>query len=279
MKEIKTRIKSAKQITKAMELVSSSKFRKAKERAESARPYFNTLYNTVQDIAKNTSNSRNVFLKERKVNNVCYIVIAGDRGLAGGYNSNILKAVIAHNKLGTGKVITVGKKAKESLSKRGYEVIDYIESVEKCVYEDANRVAQAAMEAYKNGEVDEVNLVYTEFISALSQEPKIVKLLPVTIDNTNTEKEVKKGKAAVQYLPSADAVLGYVLPKYVSGSVYGAIAESFASEQAARRTAMESATDNANEMISKLELVYNRARQAAVTQEISEIVGGAAAAK
>ena len=282
MKEIKTRIKSVestKQITKAMELVSSSKFRKAKERAESARPYFNTLYNTVQDIAKNTSNSRNVFLKERKVNNVCYIVIAGDRGLAGGYNSNILKAVIAHNKLGTGKVITVGKKAKESLSKRGYEVIDYIESVEKCVYEDANRVAQTAMEAYKNGEVDEDNLVYTEFISALSQEPKIVKLLPVTIDNTNTEKEVKKGKAAVQYLPSADAVLGYVLPKYVSGSVYGAIAESFASEQAARRTAMESATDNANEMISKLELVYNRARQAAVTQEISEIVGGAAAAK
>ena len=282
MKEIKTRIKSVestKQITKAMELVSSSKFRKAKESAESARPYFNTLYNTVQDIAKNTSNSKNVFLKERKVNNVCYIVIAGDRGLAGGYNSNILKAVIAHNKLATGKVITVGKKAKESLSKRGYEVIDYIESVEKCVYEDANRVAQTAMEAYKNGEVDEVNLVYTEFISALSQEPKIVKLLPVTIDNTNTEKEVKKGKAAVQYLPSADAVLGYVLPKYVSGSVYGAIAESFASEQAARRTAMESATDNANEMISKLELVYNRARQAAVTQEISEIVGGAAAAK
>jgi F-type H+-transporting ATPase subunit gamma len=282
MKEIKTRIKSVestKQITKAMELVSSSKFRKAKEKAESARPYFNTLYNTVQDIAKNTSNSKNVFLKERKVNNVCYIVVAGDRGLAGGYNSNILKAVIAHNKLATGKIIPVGKKAKESLSKRGYEVIDYIESVEKCVYEDANRVAQTAMEAYKNGEVDEVNLVYTEFISALSQEPKIVKLLPVTIDNTNTEKEVKKGKAAVQYLPSADAVLGYVLPKYVSGSVYGAIAESFASEQAARRTAMESATDNANEMISKLELVYNRARQAAVTQEISEIVGGAAAAK
>ena len=135
MKEIKTRIKSVestKQITKAMELVSSSKFRKAKERAESSRPYFNTLYNTVQDIAKNTSNSRNVFLKERKVNNVCYIVVAGDRGLAGGYNSNILKAVLAHNKLGTGKVIPVGKKAKESLAKRGYEVIDYIESVEKC---------------------------------------------------------------------------------------------------------------------------------------------------
>ncbi len=279
MKEIKTRIKSVestRQITKAMELVSSSKFRKAKERAESTKPYFNTLYSTVQDIASNTSNSKNVFMKNRDVKNVCYIVIAGDRGLAGGYNSNILKAVMAHNTLGAGKVIPIGKKANESFSKRGYEVIDSIETVENATYEDANRVAQAAMEAYKKGEVDEVNLVYTQFISALSQEPKIVKLLPVTIDQKQ-EQEVKKAKSAVQYLPSADAVLGYVLPKYVSGSIYGAIAESFASEQAARRTAMESATDNANEMIAKLELSYNRARQAAVTQEISEIVGGAAA--
>ena len=279
MKEIKTRIKSVestRQITKAMELVSSSKFRKAKERAESTKPYFNTLYSTVQDIASNTSNSKNVFMKNRDVKNVCYIVIAGDRGLAGGYNSNILKAVMAHNTLGAGKVIPIGKKASESFSKRGYEVIDSIETVENATYEDANRVAQAAMDAYKKGEVDEVNLVYTQFISALSQEPTIVKLLPVTIEPKQGE-EIKKAKCAVQYLPSADAVLGYVLPKYVSGSVYGAIAESFASEQAARRTDMESATDNANEMIAKLELSYNRARQAAVAQEISEIVGGAAA--
>lgn len=279
MKEIKTRIKSVestKQITKAMELVSSSKFRKAKEKAESARPYFNTLYNTVQDIAKNTGGSKNVFLTEKKVNNVCYIVVAGDRGLAGGYNSNILKAVLNHNQAQTAKVISVGKKAKESLSKRGYEIIDSIESVEDAVYEDASRVAKIAMNAYQNGEVDEVNLVYTEFVSALTQEPKVVRLLPLTIDKTE---EVIKGKAAVEYLPSADAVLGYVLPKYVSGSVYGAIAESYASEQAARRTAMESATDNANDMISKLELVYNRARQAAVTQEISEIVAGASSAQ
>ncbi len=279
MKEIKTRIKSVestKQITKAMELVSSSKFRKAKEKAESARPYFNTLYNTVQDIAKNTGGSKNIFLTEKEVNNVCYIVVAGDRGLAGGYNSNILKAVLNHNQAQTAKVISVGKKAKESLSKRGYEIIDSIESVEDAVYEDASRVAQIAMDAYKNGEVDEVNLVYTEFVSALTQEPKVVRLLPLTIDKTE---EVIKGKSAVQYLPSADAVLGYVLPKYVSGSVYGAIAESYASEQAARRTAMESATDNANDMISKLELVYNRARQAAVTQEISEIVAGASSAQ
>lgn len=280
MKEIKTRIKSVestKQITKAMELVSSSKFRKAKERAGSVKPYFNTLYDTVQDIAKNTGNSKNVFLKERKVNNACYIVIAGDRGLAGGYNSNILKAVLAHENSNGAKIISVGKRAKDSLSKRGYEIIDSIETVEDAAYEDAARVAERAMEAYKNGEVDEVNLVYTEFVSALTQEPKIVRLLPVTIDKS--DKEVKKGKSAVEYLPSADAVLGYILPKYVSGNVYGAIAESYASEQAARRTAMESATDNANEMISKLELVYNRARQAAVTQEISEIVAGASSAQ
>lgn len=282
MKEIKTRIKSVestKQITKAMELVSSSKFRKAKERAESSKPYFNTLYNTVQDIAKNTGNSKNVFLKERKVNKACYIVIAGDRGLAGGYNSNILKAVVAHENYKDAKVISVGKRAKDSLSKKGYELVDFIPTVEDATYEDANRVAQVAMEAYKNGEVDEVNLVYTQFVSALTQEAKVVKLLPLTIENNDNNKEVKKGKSAVQYLPSADAVLGYVLPKYVSGSVYGAIAESYASEQAARRTAMESATDNANEMISKLELVYNRARQAAVTQEISEIVAGASSAQ
>ena len=132
------------------------------------------------------------------------------------------------------------------------------------------------MEAYKNGEIDEVNLVYTEFVSALTQEPKLIKLLPVTVDK---DKDENKSRVTVQYLPSASSVLGYVLPKYIAGSIHGAIAESYASEQAARRTAMESATDNANEMISKLELSYNRARQAAVTQEISEIVGGASAAQ
>lgn len=279
MKEIKTRIKSVestKQITKAMELVSSSKFRKAKEKAETSRPYFNTLYGTVQDIAKNANGSKNEFLEERKVNNICYIVIAGDRGLAGGYNSNVFKSVMSHNKLGKAKVVSVGKKAKEFLTKRNYELIDSIETVEDALYEDASRVANKVMEAYKNGEVDEVNLVYTEFVSALTQEPKLIKLLPLTVDKN---KEEKKSRVTVQYLPSASSVLGYVLPKYIAGSIHGAIAESYASEQAARRTAMESATDNANEMISKLELSYNRARQAAVTQEISEIVGGASAAQ
>lgn len=279
MKEIKTRIKSVestKQITKAMELVASSKFRKAKEKAESTRPYFETLYETVNDIAKNTSNSNNIFLKNRDVKTVCYIVIAGDRGLAGGYNSNIFKTVQSHSaSYKNSEVVSIGKRAKESLSKRGFSIFDFIETVEDANYEEATRISKEIMKAFEDGKFDEVNLVYTKFVSALDQEPQVVKLLPVSVEKENS----KKTKASVQYLPSAESVLGYIIPKYIAGSVYGAICESFASEQAARRTAMESATDNANEMISKLELVYNRARQAAVTQEISEIVAGAASSQ
>ena len=251
MKEIKTRIKSVentKQITKAMELVASSKFRKAKERAENSRAYFEILYETVNDIASNTS--KNIFLNERPVKKKCYIVIAGDRGLAGGYNSNVIKTVLKHSNSTNHKLIPIGKKAKESLSKKGYEVVDFIESVEDATYQDADKVASVVIELFKKGEVDEVNLVYTKFISALSQEPQVMKLLPLTVEKG------QKSKSAVEYLPSANR-------------------ESFASEQASRRTAMESATDNANEMISKLELIYNRARQASVTQEITEIVAGA----
>ena len=141
------------------------------------------------------------------------------------------------------------------------------------------QISKQIMDLYQNGDIDEVKLIYTEFVSALSQEPRISKLLPIAIDKDKAQDKEKKSGAAVQYLPSADAVLGFIVPKYVSGSIYGGIAESYASEQAARRTAMESATDNANEMISNLELQYNRARQAAVTQEISEIVAGASSAQ
>lgn len=280
MKEIKVRIASVentKQITKAMELVSSSKFRRAKERAESSKPYFNTLQEAVQNIAKNTSGVKSEFLKEREVKNKCFIVIAGDRGLAGGYNSNVFKTLIAESQgFSNSKVITVGKKAKEFVSKRDFDLIESIGSVEDANYEDIMKISKTIMDSFQNGEIDEVKLIYTEFVSALSQEPRVSRLLPIAVDTTQKE---KKSGAAVQYLPSADAVLGFIVPKYVSGSIYGGIAESYASEQAARRTAMESATDNANEMISNLELQYNRARQAAVTQEISEIVAGASSAQ
>lgn len=282
MKEIKTRIASVentKQITKAMELVSSSKFRRAKEKAESSKAYFNTLKEAVENIAKSTSGVKSEFLKQREVKNRCYVVIAGDRGLAGGYNANVFKALAAETQGSKNiKVVTIGKKAKEFVSKRDFEVIGSIPSVENASYEDIMNISKTVMDSYQNGDIDEVKLIYTEFVSALSQEPKLVKLLPISIE-ANKGEEKKQSGAAVQYLPSADAVLGFIVPKYVSGMIYGGLAESYASEQAARRTAMESATDNANEMISNLELQYNRARQAAVTQEISEIVAGASSAQ
>lgn len=282
MKEIKTRIASVentKQITKAMELVSSSKFRRAKEKAESSKAYFNTLKEAVENIAKSTSGVKSEFLKQREVKNRCYVVIAGDRGLAGGYNANVFKALAAETQGSKNvKVVTIGKKAKEFVSKRDFEVIGSIPSVENASYEDIMNISKTVMDSYQNGDIDEVKLIYTEFVSALSQEPRLVKLLPISIE-ANKGEDKKQSGAAVQYLPSADAVLGFIVPKYVSGMIYGGLAESYASEQAARRTAMESATDNANEMISNLELQYNRARQAAVTQEISEIVAGASSAQ
>ena len=283
IKEIKTRINSVnstKQVTKAMELVASSKMRKAKDRALAARPYFGTMYNTVKDIATNTRGVRNVFLKQREVKNRCYIVVAGDRGLAGGYNSNITKLTLSHMDGKKEKVMTVGKKSTEFFSKRGYDILKSTESVEKCDYNEAIAFAQEAMDLYKKGEIDEVYMVYTEFVSPLTQNPKLLKVLPLAFEEENKEtKEQAAKKARVQYLPSAGVVLGHIIPKYVSGIVYDGIIESFASEQAARRTAMSSATDNADEMLSNLELSYNRARQSAVTQEITEIVGGVEALK
>ena len=284
IKEIKTRINSVnstKQVTKAMELVASSKMRKAKDRALAARPYFGTMYDTVRDIATNTRGVRNVFLKQREVKNKCYIVVAGDRGLAGGYNSNIMKLVLSHMGDKKEKVMPIGKKANEFFAKRGYDILKSAESVEKCGYEETLAFAQEAMDLYKKGEVDEVYMVYTEFVSPLTQRPKLLKVLPLAFDkekNKETKEQSAKG-TRVQYLPSAEVVLGHIIPKYVSGIVYDGVIESFASEQAARRTAMSSANDNADEMLSNLELRYNRARQSAVTQEITEIVGGVEALK
>lgn len=280
IKDIKRRMKSVestKQITKAMELVASSKLRKAKERAGNSRPYFSTLYNTVISISKNTSGIKNEFLDKRDVKNKCYIVIAGDRGLAGGYNSNILKASVTHMEGKKEKIIAVGKKSLEFFKKREYDILETVNSVEYSGYGEASKIANVAMNAYKNGDVDEVYVYYTEFVSPLVQEVKMLKLLPITFD-ANEQYEAK-APGVVEYEPSPEDVLNYIIPKYVAGSIYGSILEAFASEQGARRISMESATDNADDMIDKLELSYNRARQSAITQEISEIVGGSEALK
>ena len=284
IKEIKNRInsvQSTKQITKAMELVASSKMRKAKDRALASRPYFNTMYDTVKDIATNTKGVRDPFLKQREVKNRCYIVIAGDRGLAGGYNSNIFKLTTSHMDGKQEKVMALGKKSVEFFQKRNYDLLISEECVENCDYEKTLEVANTAMDLYKKGEVDEVYISYTEFVSPLVQRPKLKKILPLVFDEDETEVKSKEEgrKARVQYLPSPEAVLSYIIPKYVSGIIYDGVIESFASEQSARRNAMKSASDNADEMLSTLELSYNRARQSSITQEITEIVGGVEALK
>ena len=213
IKEIKNRIgsvQSTKQVTKAMELVSSSKMRKAKDRALASRPYFNTMYNTVKDIATNTRGVRDPFLKQREVKNKCYIVIAGDRGLAGGYNSNIFKLTTAHMDGKQEKVMTVGKKATEFFQKRGYDILAAEESVEKCDYDSTLALANQAMDLYKKGEIDELYICYTEFISPLTQTPKLMKVLPLAFDKEEGKSKDNSGsRARVQYLPSPEAVLSY----------------------------------------------------------------------
>ena len=305
MKAIKNRIasvNSTKQITNAMHLVASSKLRKAKQATENSSAYFNTMYETIVDISVNTKGINSQFLKARDLKARCHIVIAGDRGLAGGYNSNAFKEAEKYMGLVEDYVITVGKKSYEHFSKRDVNIIDRIESAEKYEYEEVRAITDKLMKMYEDGQIDEVILTYTEFESALSQKPKAIKLLPLVFDQPleyggeryeRREEEAReaeefvnkfkkteaRSRAKVQYLPSAKSVLEFLIPTYITGTVNGAIVESYASEQGARRTAMESATDNANEMIQNLELSYNRARQGAVTQEITEISGGVEALK
>ncbi len=274
MKEIKNRIKSVSstmQITKAMELVASSKLRRAKDRATKSAPYFETLHNTMSDIASSNKDFSSVYTKKRDVKNSLYIVIAGDRGLAGGYNSNVLKMSMAEMQGKNAKVVTIGKKSSDFFVKTDLEVVSqYNNFAEEASVTEVNSIVKHITDLYKDSKIDEVFVIYTKFESALVQTPEVIKVLPVE-GVASTE---KKSISLIEYDPSPEYVFDLVIPKYISGVLYGAIIESFASEQAARRVAMESASDNAKDMIEDLSLLYNRARQSAITQEISEIVAG-----
>lgn len=276
MKDIKRRIKSVQstmQITKAMELVASSKMRRAKERALGVRPYFNAIYETVARLAGVTRDSDSVYTRRREVKNSLFIVIAGDRGLAGGYNSNVFKCAAAEMEGKNASVITIGKKSQEYYAKRQWPVVaDYPGVAETMRISDTHEIVDSLIEAFRSGKADEVFLCYTEFVSPLQQEAKCIPLLPLSF-----ERKENTGKGAhvlTEYDPSPEAVFNAVVPEYLYGVLYGAVVESYCSEQSARRMAMEAASDNAGEMIENLNLSYNRARQAAITQEITEIVAG-----
>ncbi len=276
MKDIKLRIKSVEstmQITKAMELVASSKMRRAKERVEHSRPYFETLYESLTKIAAADPRARNPYLRRDDIKRTLLVVIAGDRGLAGGYNTNVFKQADAAE--GPVTVLPIGKRSAEYFAHHGAglftpEVLMAADvSVSECF-----TLSHQITEGFLKGEYDAVKLCYTRFDSMMTQTATTLEVLPLTIEPTEAQKAEAR-RSQILYKPSCEEVFGAIIPEYVAGVLYGAVCESVASELAARRTAMDAATKNAGEMIEHLNLYYNRARQAAITQEITEIVAGA----
>ena len=266
-KEIKNRIRSmdsTRQITRAMELVAASKLRKAQNQAIATRPYYTCLYETINNIAGENGEFSSPYMMERGEGKTACIVIAGDRGLSGGYNNNVLKQIDpAH------AVLPIGKKAVEYYTARSMDVISqgYM-SAEKLEVEDCFRIAEDLCKAYLAEKYNRIELHFTNFVSVLTQTPAKLKLLPL---------EKVGGKATnseMLYEPDPETVLSALIPEYLGGVIYGALCESRASEQAARRSAMDAATQNADTMIDDLSLQLNRARQAAITREITEIVAG-----
>ena len=272
-KEIKNRIrsmKSTRQITKAMEMVAASKLRRAQAQMLSSRPYFETLYETVMQIATSNEDVSSTYLTGNPGGKTLFVVIAGDRGLAGGYNSNILKMCMSAMEDKEVVITPIGKKSTEFFKNKHYELfLDSDLEAEDLSPSHCFSLAKQICKAYKAGEYSDVFLGYTNFVSVLSQTPALLQILPLHRENTS-----HGSSDQILYEPDGASVFETIIPEYVGGMLYGALCESRAAEQAARRTAMDSATQNADEMIADLNLKYNQARQAAITQEITEIVAG-----
>ena len=273
-KDIKNRIRSmesTKQITKAMEMVAASKLRHAQAQVLSSRPYFEILYSTIHEIVEQNSDFSSPYLTPKTGNKALYVVIAGDRGLAGGYNSNILKLVTAEAAGKEATILPIGKKAVDFFRGRKLPLLSDKHSVAADVsIGDCFSVAKLLCKAFRSGEFDEIHVAYTNFVSVLSQVPSTLQLLPLASQSSGE----KASSVDILYEPNATDVFDQIIPEYVGGALYGALCESRAAEQAARRTAMDSATKNAEDMIADLSLKFNQARQAAITQEITEIVAG-----
>jgi len=275
MKQIKTRIKSVestRQITKAMELVATSKLRKAKERAENSRPFHQVLSEVISCLQATAADAPSVFTTAREVKRTCYIVIAGDRGLAGGYNANLFRMV--KGKLGADDcVLPIGKKALEHYRRSHCEIVSsYFSKTASIGIGDCKQLAQLLCDGYAEGKFDRVVVAYTYFQNMLSQIPKIDPVLPIAVSDGT------QGKYTNSLIEgSAAELISAIVPQYVSGILYATVCEAAASEHGARRTAMSAANKNATEIIDNLVLKFNRARQAVITQEITEIVSGAEA--
>lgn len=279
MRDIKRRresIQSTGQITKAMKLVSTVKLQKAKNKAENTKPYFEHMYKAVNSMLRKSGNILHPYLQSGSSEKKGVIMVTSNRGLAGGYNSNIIKMVMNSGISKEDAVIyAVGKKGRDALARRGYTIAeDYSEAMNEPVFNDATAIGHKVLEDFAEGRIGEIYLVYTEFKNTVTHVPTWLKLLPVVVTEGEEEDEADK-LTLMNYEPEAEEALDLIIPKYINSLIYGGLMQSFASENGARMQAMDSATTNAEEMISTLELSYNRARQGAITQELTEIIAGA----
>lgn len=281
LKQIRQRIRTAKniqQITKAMKLVAAARLKKATDRVLEARPYSDKLREFMQSISAAGELPAHPLMEKRPIERYALIVITAERGLAGSYNTNVIRKAydFLRETAGTGRIIGVGKKGHLFLGKRGFEVVHSMSvPAAGARLEDATEVARVARDLYESGEVDAVYVCYSKFYSAIRQVPQVVQLLP--IEPPDTDENAKASSAEIAFEPDAETLMNTLLPRYFFTLVYQALLESTASEHGARMSAMTSATDNAGKMIQGLTLTANRERQAAITKEILEVVGGAEA--
>lgn len=278
MRDIKRRkgsIQSTQQITKAMKLVSTVKLQRAKQNAEKSQTYFHCMYNTVHSILRRTQNLEHKYLKSGESGKKAVIVITSNRGLAGGYNSNVIKLItqgeLANEDLA---IYAIGKKGKDALAKN-YEIrADYSDVIEDPVYAEAMKISKEVLTAFENGEISEIYLAYTGFKNTVVHIPTLLKLLPVEISDEE-ETTMEDDHVMMNFEPEDEEALNLLIPKYITSLIYGGMIEAIASENGARMQAMDAATSNAEEMIEDLTLLYNRARQGSITQELTEIIAGA----
>ena len=280
MRDIKRRrasIQSTGQITKAMKLVSTVKLQKSRQKAESSKPYFDMMYETIASMLKKSGTIDHKYLRAGAAGKKAVIAITSNRGLAGGYNNNIVKLIAGEPELKPEDTVVyaIGRKGRDGLMKKGYEIGgDYSEVINEPLYQDAADLTKVLLDAFGRGEISEIYLAYTSFKNTVVHIPKLLKLLPFVMEE-ETGNETPKAEALMNYEPNEEAVLDMIIPKYMSSLIFGALQEAVASENGARMTAMDSATNNAEEMLAKLELQYNRARQGSITQELTEIIAGA----
>lgn len=280
MRDIKRRkesIQSTGQITKAMKLVATVKLQKAKSRAENSQPYFNAMYAAVKAMLGKSEAIEHPYLQQGASPKKGIIVMTSNRGLAGGYNSNIIKLVTTSGFKKEDVVIyAVGRKGKDFFARRGYDVrADYSEVMNEPMYSDAAEIGKKVLEDFEKGVIGEIYLAYTVFKNTVSHIPTFIRLLPIVPEDTGAEEEQTDKLTLMNYEPEADEALDLIIPKYINSLIYGGLVQSLASENGARMQAMDSATNNAEEMISGLTLKYNRARQSSITQELTEIIAGA----